>query len=72
VILDNHSAHISRETQAWLTTQPAGRFAPATLPFDLQTTDECRSRTEHGRQNRVQDRAGATRLMPHRQPGQPV
>ena len=27
VILDNHSAHISRETQAWLTTQPAGRFA---------------------------------------------
>jgi len=27
VILDNHSAHISRETQAWLATQPAGRFA---------------------------------------------
>ena len=27
LILDNHSAHISRETQAWLTTQPAGRFA---------------------------------------------
>jgi hypothetical protein len=26
VILDNHSAHISRETQAWLATQPAGRF----------------------------------------------
>jgi len=24
---DNHSAHISRETQAWLATQPAGRFA---------------------------------------------
>jgi len=27
VILDNHSAHISRETKAWLATQPAGRFA---------------------------------------------
>jgi transposase len=27
VILDNHSAHISRETQTWLATQPAGRFA---------------------------------------------
>src|SRR5471032_1205045 len=26
LILDNHSAHISRETQAWLATQPAGRF----------------------------------------------
>src|ERR1700726_1794138 len=27
LILDNHSAHISRETQAWLPTQPARRFA---------------------------------------------
>src|SRR6202789_3450919 len=27
LILDNHSAHISRETKAWLATQPAGRFA---------------------------------------------
>jgi transposase len=26
LILDNHSAHISRETRAWLATQPAGRF----------------------------------------------
>ena len=26
VILDNHSAHISRETKAWLTLQPEGRF----------------------------------------------
>jgi transposase len=26
LILDNHSAHISRETQAWLATQPPGRF----------------------------------------------
>ena len=26
VILDNHSAHISRETRAWLAAQPAGRF----------------------------------------------
>ena len=25
-ILDNHSAHISRETRAWLDTRPAGRF----------------------------------------------
>jgi transposase len=26
LILDNHSAHISRETRAWLDTTPAGRF----------------------------------------------
>ena len=26
LILDNHSAHISRETRAWLATQPARRF----------------------------------------------
>jgi transposase len=26
LILDNHSAHISRETRTWLATQPAGRF----------------------------------------------
>jgi transposase len=27
VILDNHSAHVSRETTAWLAGQPIGRFA---------------------------------------------
>jgi transposase len=26
VILDNHSAHISKQTKAWLAEQPAGRF----------------------------------------------
>jgi transposase len=26
VILDNHSAHVSKETKAWLTSQPEGRF----------------------------------------------
>jgi transposase len=26
LILDNHSAHISRETKAWLAEQPVGRF----------------------------------------------
>jgi transposase len=26
LILDNHSAHISKETKAWLAKQPAGRF----------------------------------------------
>ena len=26
LILDNHSAHITRETRAWLDTRPAGRF----------------------------------------------
>jgi transposase len=26
LILDNHSAHVSRETKAWLAEQPAGRF----------------------------------------------
>ena len=27
VILDNHSAHVSKETAAWLAVQPVGRFA---------------------------------------------
>jgi len=26
VILDNHSAHVSRETASWLAAQPIGRF----------------------------------------------
>jgi transposase len=26
IILDNHSAHTSKETKAWLATQPGGRF----------------------------------------------
>ena len=26
LILDNHSAHISKETKAWLAAQPEGRF----------------------------------------------
>jgi hypothetical protein len=26
IILDNHSAHVSRETKAWLAAQPEGRF----------------------------------------------
>jgi len=26
LILDNHSAHISKETKAWLATRPTGRF----------------------------------------------
>jgi transposase len=32
LILDNHSAHISRETRAWLAEQPAGRFALTFTP----------------------------------------
>jgi transposase len=27
LILDNHAAHLSKETQAWVTAQPEGRFA---------------------------------------------
>ena len=27
LILDNHSAHISKETKAWVAAQPEGRFA---------------------------------------------
>ena len=27
VILDNHSAHISKETKAWVESQPEGRFS---------------------------------------------
>ena len=27
IILDNHSAHVSKETKAWLASQPEGRFA---------------------------------------------
>ncbi|MGO4568939.1 IS630 family transposase, partial [Rhizobium sp. 2YAF20] len=34
LILDNHSAHISKETKAWLDKQPAGRFE---LPSPLNT-----------------------------------
>jgi hypothetical protein len=26
IILDNHPAHVSRETTAWVATQPPGRF----------------------------------------------
>jgi transposase len=26
LILDNHSAHVSKETKAWLVTRPVGRF----------------------------------------------
>ncbi|MET4221070.1 transposase [Bradyrhizobium sp. LB14.3] len=33
LILDNHSAHISRETRAWLATRPNGRFE---LTFTLK------------------------------------
>ena len=32
LILDNHSAHISRETRAWLDTRPIGRFALTFTP----------------------------------------
>jgi hypothetical protein len=32
LILDNHSAHISKETKAWLAAQPAGRFALTFTP----------------------------------------
>ena len=27
LILDNHSAHISKETTSWIATQPQGRFS---------------------------------------------
>ncbi len=32
LILDNHSAHVSRETKAWLADQPAHRFESLSLP----------------------------------------
>jgi transposase len=32
LIFDNHSAHISRETRAWLAEQPAGRFVLTFTP----------------------------------------
>jgi hypothetical protein len=32
LILDNHSAHISKQTKAFLATQPAGRFEPTFTP----------------------------------------
>ena len=35
LILDNHSAHISRETRAWLDTRPAGRFGFTFTPARL-------------------------------------
>jgi DDE superfamily endonuclease len=33
LILDNHSAHISKETKAWLADQPAGRSRPIAQMF---------------------------------------
>jgi transposase len=33
LILDNHSAHISKETKAWLTTKPEGRFSLVFTPI---------------------------------------
>lgn len=32
LILDNHSAHVSKETKAWLATQPEGRFTLVFTP----------------------------------------
>ena len=32
LILDNHSAHISKETKAWIATQPEGRFSLVFTP----------------------------------------
>ena len=32
LILDNHSAHVSKETKAWLDTQPEGRFTFVLTP----------------------------------------
>jgi transposase len=32
VILDNHSAHISKETKAWVANQPEGRFSLVFTP----------------------------------------
>jgi DDE superfamily endonuclease len=37
LILDNHSAHISKETKAWLATQPEGRFIFVFTPKHLLT-----------------------------------
>ena len=33
LILDNHSAHISKETKAWLAAQPEGRFSFVFTPY---------------------------------------
>jgi len=32
IILDNHSAHVSKETKAWLAAQPEGRFTLVFTP----------------------------------------
>ena len=41
IILDNHSAHISRETKAWLEARPEGRFhfvfTPSTAPGSISS-----------------------------------
>ena len=34
IILDNHSAHVSRETTTWLAAQPIGRFSFTFTPTD--------------------------------------
>ena len=37
LILDNHSAHISKETKAWLADQPSGRFEFTTVAPKRET-----------------------------------
>ncbi len=53
LILDNHSAHISKETKAWLVEQPAGRFEFTFTP--KQVGEHCCDQLQapRDRRNRV-------------------
>src|SRR6516164_5862242 len=57
VILDNHSAHVSRETTTWLAAQPIGRFS-----FTFTPTDPWLVAQSH---RRLLFQAGAFAIAPH-------
>jgi hypothetical protein len=65
LILDNHSAHISRETKAWLAEQPCTPKARPTartrgLPGNHQTVQRCVERAlAYGAMGALDDRARA-------------
>src|ERR1700689_3534163 len=75
LILDNHSAHISKETKAWPADQPAGRFEftftpkhlfqarairPAPHPCDIQTGTQG---SHHGCNGPLQSRPGRPHVV---------
>ena len=46
LILDNHSAHISKETKTWLAEQPVGRFEFTFTPTHVGLPERLREASE--------------------------